>query len=59
MGNITDLDLAIVIVKGAILDVETGMRIHGEREGDMDCIRVLGSVRRELVQLKTDLYDRV
>jgi hypothetical protein len=59
MENITDLDLAIAIVRGAILDVETGMRIHGEREGDMDCIRVLGSVRNELVQLKVDLYERV
>lgn len=59
MEKITDFDLAIGIVNGAILDVETGMRIHGEREGDMDCIRVLGSVRRELVQLKADLYDRV
>lgn len=56
MGNITDLDLAVIIVKNAILDVETGMRIHGERAGDMDCIRVLSSVRKELAELKAELY---
>lgn len=59
MEKITDLDLAIAIVKDAILGVHADVRVHGTDETYETCIRVLGAVCRELVQLKVDLYDCV
>ena len=53
----TDLDLAIAIVKDAMLDVHADVRVHGTDETYETCIRVLSNVCRELVRLRVTLYE--